>query len=205
MTDATRPAAVPSAAPEPPSPELVELAAAHGVATDFWDWQGRHTVVTRESVEAVLTALGVPSHTTESVRASLADARLAPWRRTLPATVVVRSGRPTEVPVHLPHGSSVRVRAELEHGGSVDLTQVDRWVEPQWIDGAEVGEATFAIPVDLPLGWHRLVAEVEAAGDGGGTATGTLVVTPDRLDLPPAVAEGPAAWGLMGQLYSVRS
>ena len=60
MTDATSPpddpAAVPSAAPEPPSPELVELAAAHGVATDFWDWQGRHTVVTRESVEAVLAA-----------------------------------------------------------------------------------------------------------------------------------------------------
>jgi 4-alpha-glucanotransferase len=205
MTDATRPTAVPSAAPEPPSPELVELAAAHGVATDFWDWQGRHTVVTRESVEAVLAALGVASHTEESVRASLADARLAPWRRTLPATVVVRSGRPAEVPVHLPHGSSVRLRADLEYGGSVDLTQVDRWVEPQWIDGEEVGEATFGIPVDLPLGWHRLVAEVGAAAEGGGTATGTLVVTPDRLDLPPAVAEGPATWGLMAQLYSVRS
>jgi 4-alpha-glucanotransferase len=100
MTDATRPAAE----PEPASPELVELAAAHGVATDFWDWQGRHTVVTRESIEAVLAALGVASHTEESVRASLADARLAPWRTTLPATVVVRSGWPTDVPVHLPHG-----------------------------------------------------------------------------------------------------
>jgi 4-alpha-glucanotransferase len=211
MTDATPPPAARTAVPEPPSPELLELAEAHGVATDFWDWQGRHTVVSRESVEAVLAALGVAAHTDESVRASLAHARLAPWRRTLPATVVVRSGRPAEVPVHVPHGSPVRLRAELESGGSVDLTQVDRWVEPRWIDGREVGEATFSMPVDLPLGWHRLRAEIGAAGEtaassaGDQTATGILVVTPDRLDLPPAVADGPATWGLMAQLYSVRS
>ena len=32
-----------------------------------------------------------------------------------------------------------------------------------------------------------------------------LVVTPDRLELPAAVADGPATWGLMTQLYSLRS
>src|SRR5699024_3689368 len=34
---------MPSAAPPP---RLVELAHAHGVATEYWDWQGNHVVVT---------------------------------------------------------------------------------------------------------------------------------------------------------------
>ena len=66
-------AAGPDPSADVPSPELVELATAHGVATDFWDWRGQHVVVPRESVEAVLAALGVPAHTEESVRASLAE------------------------------------------------------------------------------------------------------------------------------------
>jgi 4-alpha-glucanotransferase len=183
--------------------ELVDLAAAYGVATDFWDWQGRHSEVPRESVEAVLAALGVPASSDESVAASLAEARLAPWRRTLPPCVVARSGRPVEVPVHVPHLSPVRVHVELEAGGRVELAAVDRWVDPHEVDGVTVGEATFTVPGDLPLGWHELVARVGEGYDE--RARVTLAVTPDRLELPPAVADGPATWGLMTQLYSVRS
>jgi 4-alpha-glucanotransferase len=202
-------AAGPDPSADVPSPALVELATAHGVATDFWDWQGQHVVVPRESVEAVLAALGVAAHSEESVRAALDDVRDAPWRRTLPACVVVRSGRPAEVAVHVPHGDPVQVHAELETGGRVDLAQTDRWVEPRYIGGREVGEATFAVPGDLPLGWHELVAVVGAGGAGDPAyaekARVPLVVTPDRLELPTAVAEGPPTWGLMTQLYSVRS
>ncbi len=198
---------LPAAGPDPaaalPSPELAELATAHGVATDFWDWRGQHVVVTRESIEAVLAALGVAAHTEESVRAALTDVRDQPWRRTLPPCVVVRSGRPAEVPVHVPHGEPVRVHVDLETGGRVDLPQADRWVPPRVVDGREVGEATFTVPGDLPLGWHDLVAESGPAYDV--VVRVPLVVTPDRLELPARVAEGPATWGLMTQLYSVRS
>jgi 4-alpha-glucanotransferase len=186
-----------------PSPELAELATAHGVATDFWDWRGQHVVVTRESIEAVLAALGVAAHTEESVRAALNDVRDRPWRRMLPPCVVVRSGRPAEVPVHVPHGEPVRVHVDLETGGRVDLVQADRWVPPRVVDGREVGEATFTVPGDLPLGWHDLVAESGPAYDV--VVRVPLVVTPDRLELPAQVADGPATWGLMTQLYSVRS
>lgn len=193
----------PDPEPAPPAAELVELAHAHGVATEFWDWRGRHTRVPRASIEAVLAALDVPARTGQEVRRSLAEVRLAGWRRTLPPCLVLRSGRPAEVPVHVPHGAPVRVHVELEEGGRVDLAQVDRWVEPRVVDGREVGEATFALPPDLPLGWHRLVASVgEHAPE---PARAPLVVTPDRLELPTTVAEGPATWGLMTQLYSVRS
>ena len=196
-----------AAGPDPaaalPSPELAELATAHGVATDFWDWRGQHVVVTRESIEAVLAALGGAAHTEESVRAALTDVRDQPWRRTLPPCVVVRSSRPAEVPVHVSHGEPVRVHIDLETGGKVGLSQVDRWVPPRVVDGREVGEATFTVPGDLPLGWHDLVAESGPAYDV--VVRVPLVVTPDRLELPARVADGPATWGLMTQLYSVRS
>ncbi len=196
-------AAGPDPAAAVPSPELAHLAGVHGVATDFWDWQGRHTVVPRDSIVAVLAALGVAADTQESVHAALADADEAPWRRTLPPCVVLRSGRPADVPVHLPHGEPVRVRIDVEGGGEVWLDQVDRWVEPRTIGGRQVGEATFHVPGDLPLGWHQLVALVGPSY--AENARVSLVVTPDHLDLPPAVADGPATWGLMTQLYSVRS
>ena len=49
---------------------------------------------------------------------------------------------------------------DLEDGGARhDIAQVDKYVPPQMVDGVLVGEATFAIPADLPLGWHTLRAE----------------------------------------------
>ena len=42
-----------------PPPRLAELALAHGVATEYWDWQGRHVTVSAATIRSVLTALGV--------------------------------------------------------------------------------------------------------------------------------------------------
>ena len=45
-------------APESPSEQLQQLAAAHGVATDFWDFTGTHRAVPAHTIRAVLAALG---------------------------------------------------------------------------------------------------------------------------------------------------
>jgi 4-alpha-glucanotransferase len=187
--------------PPLPTPELQRLAELHGVATDFWDWQGRHRPVSRSTVEAVLAALGVTAHTEESVRASLAEADEAPWRRTLPPCVVTRSGREHHVPVHVRHLEPVAAWVELEDGGRVELALADRWVEPRQVAGELVGEATVVVPPDLRLGWHTLCASV---GAPAAEARTPLVVTPDRMP-PPVAGDRHAAWGLMTQLYSVRS
>ena len=184
----------------PLSPTLRELAEALGVATDFWDWQGRHVEVSHATVTGVLAALGVDAHTEQSARVALADVRDKPWRRALPPVVVTRSGRPQEVAVHLPHGDTVRVWAELETGGEVPLGQRDRWVEPRQVGDVLTGEATFEVPGDLPLGWHTLCAQRAGQPDAD---RAPLVVTPDRLPAP--LAGRPAGWGFMTQLYSLRS
>ncbi len=187
-----------------PSSRLVELAQAHGVATEYWDWLGQHVTVSADSIRAVLAALGVAAATDAEVEASLVEHAESAWRRTLPPTVVTRAGRPQQVPAHVPAGSRVTVRVELEEGGARPVAQVDRWVPDRVVGGRPVGEATFELPDDLPLGWHRLVAEVDADPLDPTTLTSTLVVTPERLELPEPVASRRVV-GLMAQLYQVRS
>ena len=183
-----------------PSAVLTELARAKGIATDFWDWQGQHTVVSAESIRAVLSALGIDASTDEAAHSALVELDLQQWRRTLPATVVCREGWTPWVEVRVPHGSGVTVEVELEDGVHRPLTQVEHWVEPREVDGHLVGVATFEVPGDLPTGWHRLKAMPDAAPP----ATATLIVTPQQLTLPAALGDR-AATGLMTQLYQVRS
>jgi 4-alpha-glucanotransferase len=183
-----------------PSDELLELAAAHGVATQYWDWQHRHVLVPAATVVAVLAGLGIDAGTPAGIRAALADTRAKTWRRMLPPTVVVRGGLPARVPVHVVHGTQPRVWVELEDGGvRHDLRQLDVYVPPRQVGGIWIGRATFELPGDLPLGWHRLRAEV-----GETRASGVLVVTPAYVGLPESL-RGRRAWGFMAQLYSVRS
>lgn len=185
--------------PSPALPEdLAELARRYGVATEFWDWQGRQRRIPAATVVAVLAALGVQAAGEQQVRESLTAADDAPWRRMLPPTVVVRAGQSPWVPVHVPHGETVVVRVELEDGGRRDLAQQDHWVEPRRVDGQVVGEATFVVPDDLPLGWHTLRARSDST-----EGTCVLVVVPAVLDRPTALDQ--QRWGLMVQLYSVCS
>jgi 4-alpha-glucanotransferase len=174
---------------------LAELARAHGVATEFGDWRGGGAAASTEAVTAVLAAMGVDASSPEAIAKSLDDARLASWRRMLPPYVVVRAGRSSQVWTHVPHGDPASVALELEDGGRRELAQLMVWVDPREVDGALVGEATFEIPDDVPLGYHRL-----RATSGERRASCALIVVPDRLAAPER-----RAWGFMLQLYAVRS
>ncbi|RJK97121.1 4-alpha-glucanotransferase [Vallicoccus soli] len=178
---------------------LDELASSYGVATGFVDWQGRPTDVPEETVRAVLAALGVDASTPEAVRRAAAERADAPWRRLAPVCTVTRQGRAPWVRAHVPHGDPVRVHVELEEGGRRELRQVDHWVDPREVDGVLTGAATFEVPGDLPLGYHRLVAR-----SGEREESGALVVTPAWLGLPASLGDR-RAWGFTAQLYSVRS
>jgi len=185
--------------------DLAALAAAYGVATEFWDQAGQHQVVQEATVVAVLAALGVDASSPASISAALHERRIRDWRRALPPVYVLRQGDAGQVWVHLPHGDHARLWIELEDGGSrSDVGQVDRWVEPVEVDGALVGEATFALPADLPTGWHRLHAELRDQDGATRTTSTVLVVTPRRLELPEALRSR-RGWGFGAQLYSVRS
>ncbi|RJF43159.1 4-alpha-glucanotransferase [Actinomyces sp. 2119] len=196
---------------EPASERLKQLAEAHGVSTEYWDYHGHLASPSRATLEAVLDALGVRAHTDQEIAQALTEHEVAPWRRTLPPVVVVRASRATTVPVHVPDGAAVTLSVRLEDGRVRPLQQVEDLTLPREVDGTMLGRASFSLPRDLPLGWHTLVARVGGTQDGSAgsastvtsTVTAPLAVTPDRLELPRSLGE--RGWGAMAQLYSVRS
>src|SRR3954454_20110477 len=118
---------------------LSDLAHAYDIATHYTDWQGRPLDVPVETVEDVLAAMDVDVTDPEAALRRRAE---EPWRRMLPACVVVRQGEQRTVAVHVPDGDAAEVSLELETGGRQDLRQdLDRPVESREVDGRLVGEA----------------------------------------------------------------
>ncbi|WP_307865000.1 4-alpha-glucanotransferase [Myceligenerans salitolerans] len=161
------------------------------VRDDEWREMLPPAVVVRQGTET-----RVPVHVTDGSSVSC-------WIELEPAAAPVPPGampwRVAPVPstgrrgVSSPAGDGTTSLPVTRH-----LDQADVLVEPRIVDSRKVGRATFAVPGDLPLGWHSLHAESD-----GATATTTLVVTPDRLENPQASAG--QLWGFLTQLYSVRS
>ena len=112
----------------------------------------------------------------------------------------MRAGTPSSFWAHVTHGEPARLWIRLEDGTVwTGLRQLDNFTPPYDLDGRLVGEATFELPENLPLGYHRL--HLDEAGPEDGTA---VIVTPAALSVPERL--GPhRTWGLATQLYSVRS
>lgn len=187
----------------PTLPALQALAKAYGVGVDFWGFYGDLHPVSATTLTRILGALGVDASTQARVDRAMAEREEAPWRRMLPPTVVMRAGEPTAVPVHVLDGDPVSVHVLDEDGGQWPAAQGPQWHQPREVDGVTVGRATFWLPQQLPLGWHRLRAVSGARRDEA-----TLVVVPARLstpdELPSRTGRG-RTWGPMVQLYSTRS
>ncbi len=184
-------------------PDLAALADAYGVATGYEDYAHRPVPVAAATVVAVLAALGVPADGRAAVRAALTLVDLAPWRRLLPPSVVVRREAPGEVLLHAPAAGTPTVEIQLEDGGRRSLS-VAAARRHRAVDGVELAEWPVRLPAELPLGWHRLRATASGPpGTPARTEEVLLVVTPSRLSLPRGV--GRQAWGWMVQLYSLRS
>jgi 4-alpha-glucanotransferase len=177
---------------------LADVAAAHGVATEYWDQAGQQVQVEPETIHRVLAALGLDTSTPQACEQALHDARLREWRRMLPPVFVSVQGQTRRCWVHVPHGQPVQAWVELEDGGRWDLAQMEWWVDPREVDGVLIGEASFAIPPDLPCGWHRLFARSQDKEESI-----FLIMTPDRLN-PDAIV-GERQWGFMAQMYATQS
>lgn len=193
-------------------PALGELVDRFGISTQFYDWKGRHTQVGEQTVIAILAEFGVDASTPERARAVAQRVRDDHWRRIVQPCVVLRAGQEGRVDVHVPAGAPVSLRIVGEDGNDHLPWQVDNWNPDRPIDGRMIGEATFGIPGNLPLGYHELIVTIGthdadgSAADGGihATATSTIIVTPNRVGLPRRMGAS-RVWGYAAQLYSVRS
>ena len=179
---------------------LTELAGRFGIATDYEDWSGRRIDVPASTLVAVLAACGVPAATEPERTAALTAQDRAYWSRALPPTILGRAGAPTSFWVHVTHGRPAEVWVQLEDGTvRTGIRQVDNFTAPFDLDGRSIGEASFVLPDDLPLGYHRVFLR-----SGADETSSALIVTPGWLGLPERLGAR-RTWGLATQLYSVRS
>jgi 4-alpha-glucanotransferase len=175
---------------------LVELARRYGVATEYEDWTGQHTMVAESTLVAVLDALGVHAATEYRRAAALAEHDREYWSRSLPPVIIGRLGATSTFWVHVTHGEQVRLRIRLEDGSvRTGLRQLENNRAPYQLDDRLIGEASFELPADMPLGYHELHLQL-----GADDVSTTIIVSPASLD-PPAGR----TWGTAVQLYSVRS
>lgn len=186
-----------------PSQELIELADAYGVSHEYWGFDGNLKKVSTATLVATLKALGVDASSPERIAIEKQNATDAPWRTPLEPTTVARQGAGRQVAVHVTADlKQVDVWVEFESvtgWGPVNLERA--WGEPEvrTVDGRAVARILFELPDHFPAGWHTLnVYTVE------GQHSATLIITPNSLSVPDYLNDKPA-WGLMAQLYSVRS
>jgi 4-alpha-glucanotransferase len=175
---------------------LAELARRYGVAADYEDWTGRRTTVPQSTLVAVLDALGVPAATEAEQVAALAAHDREYWARPLQPVVIGRSGVTSTFWVHVTHGDPARVWLRLEDCSvRTGLRQLENNRAPFDLDGRLIGEATFELPADMPLGYHELHLQA-----GSSDVSAPVIVSPGALEPPSG-----RTWGLATQLYSVRS
>lgn len=188
-----------------PSPALVALAEAHGIATEYWSFFGDRVVVPAATLRAILRAMKVDASDDAALAAAHAAVEEGPWRELLPPSHVTRPGvRP--ILVHVADGHDVALSVVLEDGTRRDIPIPEQRPAARLVDGVLRWRVEVPLPHDLPLGWHTLLAEQRPfGGEPDRAASCTLVVTPERLPDPPARPGRSRGWGLMAQLYSVRS
>lgn len=171
--------------------DLTRLARHHRVATAYTDWRGHEVQVPPGTIRAVLEALGAEASAPGAVRAELA--RLGEdWSTRLLPPVVVH-GPAARDGLRLP--AADRVWVELEAGGVVPLLDGPSGRGRHEVLGVERAERRYDLPAGVPEGWHRLHAE-----RGGRRESAALLIAHSPLPAPPG-----RNWGLMAQLYSVRS
>ena len=193
-----------------PVPEpLLQLAAAYGVVPEHRDLDGGQRAVSATTLVSVLEALGVPASSPEKVAVSLLHSEDNEWRRVLPPTLVVRQGDSVPFPVHVSDGAAVEVWIELEavtgaHTGQAprerrDLSSPTTTPSPApWTAGGRAGDVRGAD--DLPLGWHD-----DPCAQARARRRAARWWSPRTGSSCPRPCSSGRAWGLMAQLYSVRS
>jgi 4-alpha-glucanotransferase len=180
---------------------LEQLAAYLGIEPEYVDQTGRERRVTSdETRRALLASLGIDASTEDAARAALASIIAEDELSLLPPVRVAQQGDGAapafEVRAPAARSNSGPWRLEL------DFENGDRRVA----EGPWRGDAVLrlTLPEDIPLGYHRLRLALSSGGDEW-SGEQTLIVVPRRCVTPTDIIGERDAFGLIANLYTIRS
>ncbi|HZT88856.1 MAG TPA: 4-alpha-glucanotransferase [Stellaceae bacterium] len=182
---------------------LDRLAERMGIEPEFKNARGEIVRTKPEIKRALLAALGIVAADEREAAAALDVLERSEWQRPLPPVQVVSAeAGALVVEIVLPAGTRViEWRLAFEDGGErAGRDDFDRLplLDARLLDGVRRQRRRLLIPEAVPWGYHRLELPAHRA-------TMTLIVTPERCWLPPALANGRRMWGIAAQLYLLRS
>ncbi|MCU1262364.1 MAG: 4-alpha-glucanotransferase [Bryobacterales bacterium] len=179
-----------------------------GIEPEFWDIFGNRHLTSRETTQAIVSALGIPVEDLDQLQAGIARLEHADWTQILePCRVVSVNRQPIRIPIHIPsaqENAAAEVELRLEDGTTeqftTDLAQQDAIGTMTVNDGRYIRKE-IAISQSLPLGYHsvRVLLPDLPAGEM------RLIVTPDRAYLPSSLEDGGRSAGVAVTLYGLRS
>lgn len=184
---------------------LGRLARMYDVQTSYYDVSHRRRQASRDSISAVLRALGVSIVSPNDVEIALRERTQALWRRVLEPVNVVWDRKPPLIRVCLPArlaGYSSRGRLVLETGQRQDFTwQADDLsvLESADVEGAKYMIKQIRLPVSLPWGYHKFSLET------ADSRAETLVISAPEKAYIPSEDTDDFRWGAFIPLYSLRN
>ena len=179
---------------------LHELAARAGIIPEYFDIEGRVQRAGDDSRRAILSALGFDVSSSAAERDAL-DAIIREESNEIVSPVrVVRQSSSTISALE------VRVPAVAADGGSWRLTLVAEHGERHETHGqySTTGSLSLHLPDELPIGYHHVRIEL-ASEAGDWSDEQTLIVAPDRCWSPDDALGDTSAFGLIANLYTIRS
>ncbi len=183
-------------------PGLLALAEFAGIMPAYEDTAGtiRHT--TNDTRERLLAAMGLDGSTEEAARRTLQRTGREDARRLLEPVRVAVGKAPLRLPVMRPVGAarSEEAKWELEVHEECGKTHRSGGV----IRREPFHQARIPIPVSLPSGYHTL--RLTLAGHRGVLSSEQrLIIAPPHCPRATDVLRRRQAWGLLANLYTLRS
>lgn len=195
-------------------PQLLdELASRFGIHADYYDIFGQRHVISGETKQAILAAMGVGTSTREEVERELSDYDAAAWRHPCPPVIVHRAGAKGTwsfcMPADEDEAETISIEWSIrdEEGQPLLKEKMDspaRAAEQRCLDGGTYCKFILPIPNNLAMGYY----DVDVNGRSSARqvhGSFRLIMTPPRCHQASELESGRRVWGLSLQLYELRS
>jgi 4-alpha-glucanotransferase len=176
-------------------PFLHLLAQRHGILPSYIDQQGQRHDTPDESYVALLAALGVDAATERAAQRRIAEEDHHRSLEIIAPVQVTQAARPY---------IAIDASGVPDHTGPIEWDLEIRH-EDGTIDRASGRSPSARLPRPLPPGYHTVIVRAGPRGAAAVTAEQALIVTPRRCMQPRDVIGARRVFGLLANLYTVRS
>lgn len=180
-----------------------------GIANEYVNYRGEHVSVSLDNRLRLLQAMEVEPGSDEALAVQVHDLDVKPWQQLLAPFLMSEEGANTHFDINITPellDKSFRYQLALEDGSVVSGTFIPSHhseVGDYLHDGIRYSRHAIAVQ-NIPMGYHTLhVRTLDQENSTGEQAQ--FVVVPVKAHASKWVEAGRAPWGIIIQLYTLRS